>query len=77
MSNERLNDIAEQELKRLEYRLNELIQTCERLKQENRLLREQQEQILAERSTLLDKQDEARRKVEKIITQLRSMESVA
>ena len=53
MDIERVSDVAEQELKKLEYRISELIQTCERLKSENLSLREQQTALSAERTTLL------------------------
>ncbi|WP_245795368.1 TIGR02449 family protein [Thioalkalivibrio denitrificans] len=67
-------DIAEQELKKLETRVNELIRTCERLKEENRQLREQQAVIAAERSSLVEGQEQARIKVEAMISRLKSME---
>ena len=69
-----MQDIAEQELKKLETRVNELIRTCERLKEENRLLREQQAVIAAERSSLVEGQEQARIKVEAMISRLKSME---
>jgi cell division protein ZapB len=70
-------DIAEQELKKLEVRVGELIRTCERLKEENRLLREQQANLAAERSSLMEGQEAARLKVEAMIARLKSMEQSA
>ncbi|HDP89938.1 MAG TPA: TIGR02449 family protein [Thioalkalivibrio sp.] len=74
MENENINDVAEQELRKLEYRVGELIQTVERLKQENRMLREQNETLTVDRASLVEKNELARTKVEAIITRLRSME---
>ena len=76
MDKENINDISEQELRKLEFRVGELIQTVERLKQENRALREQNAGLLGERSSLVEKNELARTKVEAIITRLRSMEEV-
>ena len=69
-----MQDVAEQELRKLETRVNELIRTCERLKEENRLLREQQVTLAAERSHLVEGQEQARIKVESMISRLKSME---
>ncbi|HSP01556.1 MAG TPA: TIGR02449 family protein [Thioalkalivibrio sp.] len=70
-------DIAEQELRKLEVRVGELIRTCERLKEENRLLREQQSSLSTERSVLVQGQEAARLKVEAMIARLKSMEQTA
>ena len=70
-------DIAEQELRKLEVRVGELIRTCERLKEENRLLREQQTSLSTERSVLVQGQEAARLKVEAMIARLKSMEQTA
>lgn len=77
MENERINDVAEQELRKLEYRVNELIQTVERLKDENRALRETQQSLVAERASLLEKNELARSKVESMIARLRAMDTVS
>jgi cell division protein ZapB len=77
MDQESINDIAEQELKKLEFRINELIHTCERLKEENRLLRERQGSLNDERISLMKKNDMARAKVEAIVTRLRALEQTA
>jgi cell division protein ZapB len=77
MDQESINNIAEQELKKLEFRINELIHTCERLKEENRLLRERQGSLNDERLSLMKKNDMARAKVEAIVTRLRALEQTA
>jgi cell division protein ZapB len=74
MDTEAVNDVAEQELKKLEFRIGELIDTCERLKAENRRLREEHASLSAERSKLAEKNAQAKVRVESIITRLKSME---
>ncbi len=66
--------LDEQELKRLEIRVSNLIQTCEELKKENTLLKAQQESYTSERASLIDKNEQARKRVEAMITRLKSME---
>ncbi len=66
--------LDEQVLKGLEIRVGELIRTCEELKKENRLLRLQQDTYTTERATLIDKNEQARKRVEAMITRLKSME---
>lgn len=66
--------LKEQELEQLETRVNSLIQTCEALKKENSLLKTQQELYTTERASLIDKNDQARKRVEAMITRLKSME---
>ena len=66
--------LSEQDLKGLEIRVNELIATCEELKKENNLLKLQQDSYSSERATLIDKNEQARKRVEAMITRLKSME---
>ncbi len=66
--------LYEQELKGLEIRVNDLIKTCEELKKENHLLKLQQESFSSERADLIDKNEQARKRVEAMITRLKSME---
>ena len=47
---------------------------CQRLADENRSLRSQQEQLIGERSQLLAKNEMARSRVEGMITRLKSLE---
>ncbi len=69
-----IGNLNEQELKGLEIRINDLINTCEELKKENQLLKLQQDSYSTERASLIDKNEQARKKVEAIITRLKSME---
>ena len=64
----------EQDLKTLEYRVDELIQLCHQLKSENQALREQQSNLMSERASLMQKNDLARTRVEAMIMRLKSME---
>jgi cell division protein ZapB len=65
----------EQELKRLESRLDELLDVCARLREENRSLRTQQDSVLAERAQLLQRNEQARTRVESMISRLKGMEN--
>ncbi|WJW75874.1 TIGR02449 family protein [Thiohalobacter sp. IOR34] len=69
--------MAEQELKRLEFRLDELIQTVAHLKAENRSLRAQQQSLTTERAQLIERNETARSRVEAMINRLKAMEQGA
>ncbi len=62
------------ELRALERRVDELIHCVERLRDENRSLRESQAALNTERARLIEKTEEARGRVEAMITRLKSME---
>jgi cell division protein ZapB len=62
------------ELKRLEKRLEELMVTVAHLKEENRALKTRHESLSAERSALLQKNEQVRARVEAMIGRLKSME---
>ncbi len=66
--------MQEVDLKTLEFRVGELIQLCERLREENRSLRAQQAHLTAERANLIEKNEQARSQVEGILTRLKSLE---
>ncbi|MGA7801989.1 MAG: TIGR02449 family protein [Gammaproteobacteria bacterium] len=74
MEKDSAQQTAEQELRRLEFRIEELIQTVEQLKAENRSLRQQQETLAAERARLVEKNEGARSRVEAMINRLKAME---
>ncbi|WP_456412821.1 TIGR02449 family protein [Thiolapillus sp.] len=59
----------------LEEQIKALIETCAYLKEENRLLRAQQERLQEERLTLMEKNQTARSRVGAIITRLKSLEA--
>ncbi|MDQ3056289.1 MAG: TIGR02449 family protein [Pseudomonadota bacterium] len=55
-------------------RIDLLAAHAQRLSEENRSLRAQQEQLVGERSQLLAKNEQARSRVEAMITRLKSLE---
>jgi len=69
------NESEELELKQLEARVEELIQTCAVLKDENHSLRQHQDNLVTERSKLIEKTETARIRVEAMINRLKAMES--
>jgi cell division protein ZapB len=69
--------VTEQELRKLEVRLEELVDTITRLKEENRSLRNQQESMVTERASLIEKSEMARTRVEAMINRLKAMEQGA
>ncbi len=75
MSSDDQNARTDQELQRLEQRLDELIHAIQRLREENRLLRSREEELVAERAGLIEKTELARSRVESMITRLKSMET--
>ena len=64
----------ELELKKLDKRLEELALAVRQLKDENRSLRTRQVTLAAERSSLLQKNEQVRARVEAMIGRLKSME---
>jgi cell division protein ZapB len=66
---------AELDLRKLEQRVEDLIQACSYLKDENKSLRSRQDSLVAERAALIEKTEQARSRVEAMITRLKSMES--
>lgn len=74
MDNSNAKSMLEADLASLERWLDELIRTVERLKDENRSLRQQQQSLAAERSGLIQKNELARNRIEAMIAQLKSME---
>jgi cell division protein ZapB len=73
------NSIAavDNELRRLEQRLDELLGVVHQLQEENRALRNRQDSLSTERAALLQKNELVRTRVEAIIGRLRTMESGA
>jgi len=64
----------DQELRKLDRRLEELMATVQALKDENRALKARQDSLTAERSALLQKNEQVRARVEAMVGRLRSME---
>lgn len=64
----------EQELRVLEHRIDELITLCNRLKEENRILRKKEQTLRTERVRLVERNEIATRRVESILSRLKSMD---
>jgi cell division protein ZapB len=67
-------NFSESDLQKLEKQIDELIETLNLLKKENTSLRHQQDNLMSERSQLIEKTELARTRVEAMITRLRSLE---
>ena len=65
---------TEDDLRLLEKRIDELIETMGLLKNENSNLRTQKVKLVTERSQLIEKTELARSRVEAMISRLRSLE---
>ncbi|HEV2322301.1 MAG TPA: TIGR02449 family protein [Gammaproteobacteria bacterium] len=77
MSSEKARALLDQELKRLETRVQELVNKVGKLDGDNQTLRERLESLTAERANLLAKNDEVRGRVEAMISRLKSLEESA
>lgn len=67
-------DSVNEQIIQLEQRVERLLRLCEQLRDENRVLRESQEAINAERAALLEKNETARSRIEAMISRLKAME---
>ena len=70
-----INPTDKLDLAALESRVDDLIRTIESLQHENHNLRSQQSLLTAERSTLVEKTEQARSRVEAMIARLKAMET--
>jgi cell division protein ZapB len=77
MSNSDKQGIQEQDLRALEVRVEELIRACTHLKDENKTLRAREQQLQNERDRLVNKNDQARERVEDMIGRLKRLEDEA
>ena len=75
MTNKTTPSPIDLQLSRLEEQVTSLLETIDRLSQENRSLRMQQDTIANERANLLEKHDQVRNRVDAIVTRLKSMET--
>ena len=69
------SDPVHQELAALAAQLDRLLDTVRRLTEENRSLRQSQEQLTGERAGLMARNDQARSRVEAMIQRLKSLEN--
>ena len=65
---------AGKDLDRLEQQLTNLLDHCRKLREENLSLQNRQESLVAERASLVAKNEEARTKVEAMINRLKALE---
>jgi cell division protein ZapB len=77
MSHNNKNVDFETELQRLDVRVGELLTLVQQLTDENRALRHRQDSLSTERSALLQKNEQARARVEAMIGRMRAMETGA
>lgn len=63
------------DIKQLEDRVDDLIKAVERLREENKDLRESQNSLITERSQLIEKTELARTRVEAMISRLKALEN--
>jgi len=61
-------------INKLETQVNELLELCQRLSDDNQDLRAQLQTLTSERSSLIEAKEKVRVQVESMITRLRSME---
>lgn len=62
------------DLKQLESRIDQLIEACQRLQNENQSLKSEQGSLQAERTRLLEKTRIARERIESMINRLKALE---
>lgn len=55
-------------------RVEQLLEVCRRLREENHSLRQSQEHLVAERAALMTRNEQARSRVETMIVRLKSLE---
>jgi cell division protein ZapB len=77
MSEEHATATLDVELKRLEKRIDELVGTVHRLKDENRALRQRQETLATEKTSVMNRNEQVRARVEAMIGRLKAMERSA
>ncbi len=66
--------MAEKQLSLLEQRVDDLIGTCRRLKDENQTLRSSRDALLEEKTKLAEKNRMARSRLEAIVDRLKSLD---
>ncbi len=77
MSNATPKSAIEQEYRRLELRVAELVTTLTQIKEENYALQQRNTSLTTERAALLQKSEQVRNRVEGMIGRLKSLEQGA
>ena len=75
LSNPVVGFMQKDQLQQIEQKVDRLIALCSRLHQENQTLREREANLLQERSKLIEKNEQARNRVEGMITRLKGLNS--
>lgn len=66
--------VESDDLKQLENRIDQLIEACQRLQNENNVLKSEHETLQAERTRLVEKTRVARERIESMINRLKALE---
>jgi cell division protein ZapB len=66
--------VENEDLKKLETRIDELINACQRLRKENQTLRSEQSQLNEQHARLTEKTRVARERIETMIGRLKALE---
>lgn len=69
-----MNVLANFDIDELERRIDALLHLCRRLREENASLKARQEALVTERGELIEKNEQARSRVEAMLSRLRAME---
>ena len=69
-----MSDYLAEQVAGLEQRVDGLLRLCQRLQQENAMLRRSQESLNSERAALMEKNEVARSRIEAMISRLKAME---
>jgi cell division protein ZapB len=69
-----VTDSLAEQIALLEQRVDALMSVCARLQRENRMLRDSQASLNAERAALLEKNETARSRIESMISRLKALE---
>jgi cell division protein ZapB len=73
MTSKKINAILDLDV--LTSQIEELIELCERLHEENLRLKAKQAQLQSHHSRLVDRHDQSRRKIEAMIARLKTLEA--
>jgi len=69
-----VSHVDNENLKKLESRVDDLIGVCQKLRQENRTIRTQQQQLTDDHAKLMEKTQIARARIEAMIGRLKALE---
>lgn len=69
-----MSHVDNENLKKLESRVDDLIGVCQKLRQENRTIRTQQQQLTDDHAKLMEKTQIARARIEAMIGRLKALE---